>query len=53
MLFLKVPQNLYLLEGGGGGGKNGPAYSFPPIDNNAGFEYVICLFFRDIYNILF
>ena len=33
MLFLKVPQNLYLL--GGGGGKNGPAYSFPPIDTKS------------------
>ena len=31
MLFFKVHQNLYVW-GGGGGGKNGPAYSFPPID---------------------
>ena len=31
---LKVHQNLYVLGAGwgGGGGKNGPAYSFPPID---------------------
>ena len=48
MLFLKVPQNLYLL--GGGGGKNVPAYSFPPIDtkseacnNHSNFK-LLCIF---------
>ena len=46
MLFLKVPQNLYLL----GGGKDGPAYSFPPIDtkseacnNHSNFK-LLCIF---------
>ena len=37
MLFFKVYQNLYVWGGGGGGGggKNGPAYSFPPIDTKS------------------
>ena len=37
MLFLKVHQKLYVL--GGGGGKNGPAYSFPPIDTKSSACY--------------